>query len=106
MNNKNKQSTNINPNFVNNQGLLNKNNKHHNNPKAQKNQDNCNNSVKEIDMKDNSNKEANNENLVFNCKEFILTEKEIYSIIKKGQTKQSLNNLANKMIEDLRGKFF
>jgi hypothetical protein len=38
-------------------------------------------------------------------KEYKLSAEEITSIVKRGETKSSLNTLANKMMEDLRGKF-
>lgn len=63
--------------------------------------------LNEVEMVDfvveNSNNEA--EKPKENFKEYKLSIEEIDSIIKRGQTKITLNNLANKMMEDLRGKF-
>ena len=63
--------------------------------------------LNEIEMGDclqeNFNNEADNTKESF--KEYKLSAEEIESIIKRGQTKITLNTLANKMMEDLRGKF-
>ena len=64
-------------------------------------------SLNEIEMGDYAQENFNNEaeNPKESFKEFKLSAEEIDSIIKRGQTRNTLNTLANKMMEDLRGKF-
>lgn len=62
--------------------------------------------LNEIEMADfveeNFKIEADNAKESF--KDYKLSAEEIISIVKRGETKSSLNTLANKMMEDLRGK--